>query len=107
MKPDHDRPCQWTEAQILEAVAKIFPACPHKHARRILKLVSARHWFDIKLGALVEQVAGNYVRHDLTDYDDLIDRHGLDPQEARVAVADEIADILRDWKRSPGSHSAR
>lgn len=99
MKSDHDQPCQWTEAQILEAVDRVFPACPHKHTRRILKIVSARHWFDIKLSAVVEQVAGNVIRHELTDYDDLIDRHGLDPDEALVAVEGEVGDILRDWKR--------
>lgn len=93
-------PCQWTEDQILEAIVRTLPSCPHKHVRRILKIVSARRWLDIKLSAVVEQVAGNTVRHDLTDYDDLIDRHGLDPDEALVAIADEIADILRDWKRS-------
>jgi len=99
--------CQWTEAQILDAIARTFPSCPHKHARRILKTVSVRRWNDIKLSAVVEQVAGNYARHELTDYDALIDRHGLDPDEARVVVADEIGDILRDWKQRPGSRRAR
>lgn len=91
--------CQWTDLQISESIAKILPACPYKHTQQILKIIAHRHWLGIKLSAVVEQVAGNYIRHVLTDYDALIDRHGLEPDEARVAVDAEVGDVLRDWKR--------
>ena len=42
-----------------------------------------------------------FVRHQLTDYDDLLGE-GYDPDSARHAVAEDMRKVLRDWgiKRS-------
>lgn len=91
--------CQWIEPEILKGIDKILPACTYRHSQRILKVIARQYWLGLKLSAVVEQVAANYIRHDLTDYDDLIDHHGLTPEEARIAVAREISETLNAWRQ--------
>lgn len=38
-----------------------------------------------------------YIRHVMTDYEDLMDVHGLSREEARIAVAPELQGILEAW----------
>jgi len=98
MPKQSSEPCQWTDAEILKGIKAKLPSCPHKHARQILKIIARRYWQETRLTAVVERVAGNYVRHDLTDYEELMNVHGLTQEEARIAVEDEVQDILRDWQ---------
>ena len=93
------RTIQWKEAEILKAVSRLYPACPYKHAQRILKIISRQEWLGVRLSAVVERVAGNVVRHDLTDYDLLMDAHGLTQEEARIAVDEEVSGILGEWRQ--------
>lgn len=91
--------CQWIESEILKGIDRVLPACSYRHSRQILKIIARQYWLGLKLSAAIEQVATNYIRHDLTDYDDLIDRHGLTPKEARIAVEVAISEILGDWQQ--------
>jgi len=100
------RPCQWSDEEILDGLSRKFPSCPHKHGQQILKLVARRFWQGVKLGQVVERIAENYVRHDLTDYDRLMKVHGLAREEARIALDEEVDGILREWKQRKGSRGA-
>lgn len=91
--------CQWIEAEILKGIDKNLPTCSYRHSRQILKVIARQYWLGLKLSAVIEQVATNYIRHELTDYDDLIDHHGLTPEEARIAVEREISETLGDWRQ--------
>lgn len=94
-----DQQCQWTGAEIRKGITKFLPACPYEHAQQILKIISRQFWQDIRLSKLIEQVTGNYVRHNLTDYDALIDNHELTPDEARIAVEAEVRGTLQEWRQ--------
>ena len=38
-----------------------------------------------------------YIRHNLTEYDTLLDEEGYDPESARHFVLDDINDVLAAW----------
>lgn len=48
----------------------------------------------------LEGIVAAHIRHRKTDYDRLIDKHGLLPREALMIVQDEIDEIRFDWSRA-------
>ncbi len=77
------------------------PACPITLRQTFASLIAERSWHDASLGAAFGIVASNYVRHKLTDYDQLKYRWGLTRDEARLVVAREVRDIMAAWKMGP------
>ena len=77
---------------------KHFPNCPEVHRDEIVRRVAERPWQNATLGRAVGITVTNYVRHRLTDYERLMKRHGLRREEARIAEAGTVQDILRSWQ---------
>jgi hypothetical protein len=77
---------------------KHFPNCPEVHRDKIVRRVAERPWQNATLGRAVGITVTNYVRHRLTDYERLMKRHGLTREEARIAEAGTVQDILRSWQ---------
>ncbi|MDP2120675.1 MAG: DUF2293 domain-containing protein [Hoeflea sp.] len=77
---------------------KHFPNCPEIHCGEIVRRVADRVWEDTTIGGAVGIIVTNYVRHRLTDYEMLMKRHGLTREEARIAEADAVSDIVSSWQ---------
>lgn len=77
------------------------PGCPKETQLAIATRVSAKEWKGLKLGAAVGIELQNFVRHSLTDYDELLRSRIMTREEARTFVAPQIEEILRVW-RKPG-----
>ncbi|MFK0688794.1 DUF2293 domain-containing protein [Mesorhizobium sp. IMUNJ 23033] len=75
--------------------------CPKKTRLTIAARVSAREWKDVRLGAAVGIELQKYVRHSLTDYDELLRSKMMTREEARTFIAPQVEEILRVW-RKPG-----
>ena len=80
---------------------KYFPNCPELHCGEIVRRVTDRVWEDTTIGGAVGIIVTNYVRHRLTDYEMLMKRHGLTREEARIAEAGTVRDILKSWQERP------
>lgn len=61
--------------------------------------VSAKDWRGLKLGAAVGIELQKYIRHSLTDYDDLLRSKMMTREETRAFIAPQVKGILRVWKR--------
>ncbi len=76
------------------------PNCPPEIAERLVKLIAKRVWQPpVTLGQAFGIVATTFVRHRLTDYDQLFEIKGLTREEARIIVAPSLHAILEGWKR--------
>ena len=96
------------EAKAIEKhMQKHFPNCPEVHRNEIVRRVVERTWQDATIGRAVGITVTNYVRHRLTDYERLMKQHGLTREEARVAEARTVQDILRSWQTPAGKHQVR
>jgi hypothetical protein len=78
---------------------KHFPNCPQVHRDKIVQRVAERTWRDATIGRAVGITVTNYVRHRLTDYEWLMKQHGLTREEARIAEAGTVQNILRSWQK--------
>ncbi|WP_375588383.1 DUF2293 domain-containing protein [Hoeflea alexandrii] len=86
---------------------KHFPNCPEVHRDAIVRRVAERAWGDATIGRAVGITVTNYVRHQLTDYEMLMKQHGLTREEARVAEAGTVKDILLTSKAPTGRNLLR
>lgn len=77
------------------------PGCPKKSCLTIAARVSARNWKGPKLGAAVGIELQKYIRHSLTDYDELLRSKMMTREEARTFIAPQVQGVLRSWRR-PG-----
>lgn len=77
---------------------KHFPNCPSGHRDEIVRSVVDRTWQNATIGRAVGITVTNYVRHQLTDYEMLMKQHRLTREEARIAEASTVKDILRSWQ---------
>ncbi|RWO41340.1 MAG: DUF2293 domain-containing protein [Mesorhizobium sp.] len=75
------------------------PGCPKKSCLTIAARVSARNWEVPKLSAAVGIELQKYIRHSLTDYDELLRSKMMTREEARTFIAPHVEEVLRAWKR--------
>jgi len=75
------------------------PRCPEEIVEAIVQRASARRWNPpVTLASAVGRIMSAYVRHQLTDYDQLLHmRIGLTQEEARLIVGDQVNDIIKGW----------
>jgi hypothetical protein len=72
--------------------------CPEDVLEKIVRRVIARAWSPpVELGRAVGIIASNFVRHQLTDYERMLDVNGMTREEARVIVAAEVEGIIASW----------
>lgn len=77
-----------------------YPHCPPAIRRSVADAVSRRTWAPhARLAQAAGIVLRNFARHQFTDYDDLLEYHGLAKDEARLVVEDEMRDVLAGWRR--------
>ena len=86
---------------------KHFPNCPEVHRDEIVRRVAECTWKDATIGRAVGITVTNYVRHRLTDYERLMKQHGLTREEARIAEAGTVQDILRSWQTPAAQDQVR
>jgi len=79
-------------------VQRLLPRCPGLYREEIVRRLDGRSLTPKRETDAVLEMARAVIRHQLTDYDDLWSRHGLAPEEAKLAVAGEIEDRLADWR---------
>ncbi|PLW77929.1 DUF2293 domain-containing protein [Cohaesibacter celericrescens] len=84
--------------QIEDALIRHFPHCPQEHSQPILEKVLMRDW-DKKtsMTKAVSIVVHNYIRHQMTDYDQIIGKSGITRDEARIIVKHEVQDWFDYW----------
>ncbi|MBZ9857069.1 DUF2293 domain-containing protein [Mesorhizobium sp. CA13] len=75
------------------------PGCPKESCHTIAIGVSARNWRGLKLGAAVGIELQKYIRHSLTDYDELLRSKMMTREEARSYIAPHVQEVLRKWRK--------
>lgn len=75
------------------------PGSPKKSCLTIAARVSAKDWKGLKLGAAVGIELQQYIRHNLTDYDELLRSKVMTREEARAFIKPQVKNVLRVWKR--------
>lgn len=91
-------PTKFETATVREYIKQHYPGCAPRHRVKIAQNVKRRDWYNASLGEAVGIAITNYVRHNLTHYETLMNHHGLTREEARIAEADAVADIVRSWR---------
>jgi hypothetical protein len=84
--------------QIELAFIQHFPYCPPKDKAIIVARVQNRNWD--KKTSLTQAISisvHNYIRHHLTDYEELLKNRGLTRDEARLVVKAEVDDWFDYW----------
>jgi hypothetical protein len=81
-----------------EAIKARFPRAPGLYREEAARRLAGRDVPAPLLGLAIDAMVESVIRHQLTDYDALRSRHGLTPEEAAQAVAEDIADMLADWR---------
>lgn len=72
------------------------PGCPEDIVKYVVYMLRRERW-DVPIGRAVGITLQNYVRHHITNYDDLYRIKGLTQEEARLIVRGAVNDIIRDW----------
>lgn len=88
-------------------VRSLYPACPEERATAIAEHACRRSSGRVGRSAAgralderaVQLAVQAHVRHTATTYDELLAR-GVDRDEARARVADEVRSVLGEWTRS-------
>jgi hypothetical protein len=75
------------------------PGCPKKTCLTIAARISAKNCDGRKLGAMVGIELQSYVRHNLTDYDELRRSRMMTREEARAFIEPQVEGILRAWRK--------
>ena len=75
------------------------PGCPKKTCLTISARISARDCAGLKLGAAVGIELQRLVRHDFTDYDELLRSRMMTREEARAFIKPQVERILRAWRK--------
>jgi hypothetical protein len=92
-------------ARMVEQIGRLFPGCPSREAAAIAEHTARRGsgrvgrteaGRDLEEHALTLAVAAA-IRHNHTNYDDLLAK-GLDRDAARQQVADNVEEILEQWR---------
>ena len=84
---------------LLAAVHARYPGAPGLYREEVARRLEAA---DLPLprmrNAAIDDMMASVVRHQLTDYDHLMQQAGLSRDEARQCVAEEVADWLATWR---------
>jgi hypothetical protein len=75
------------------------PGCPKEISLAIAERVSAKEWRGATIGAAVGIELQNFIRHTLTDYDELIRSRTMTREEARAFITKDVSNVLRSWRK--------
>jgi hypothetical protein len=79
-------------------IRKKHPGCPAFAVEHFATLIAGRDWKGASLGAAVGITMQSVLRHQMTDYDQLL-LAGVEREEARRRVQGKINKMLGEWKR--------
>ncbi|QND20407.1 DUF2293 domain-containing protein [Rhizobium leguminosarum bv. viciae] len=98
-----ERRKQWfVQAEVEDFIRREYPACPEfavvYFATRICTV--PKNWRRAPIATAVDATMQNELRHQLTDYDQLM-LVGVRRKEARRRVQPKISAIVAEWKKLP------
>jgi|GEM_PF-3304068 len=76
------------------------PGCPKRVRKKLISNIIERPWVGISLGGAVGITIENYLRHNISGYDNLL-RLGIDRKYARKLIRPQIDAILALWRNPP------
>lgn len=79
-----------------KALRALLPRVPMHDAEAILTIALAGHLRHLPPSIALWQATTTHVRHELTDYDTLLE-DGYDQDAARFFVLDDMNSVLQDW----------
>lgn len=79
-----------------KALRLLLPRVSMADAQAILDVALAGHLRHLPPSIALWQAATSYIRHELTDYDTLLDE-GYEPDAARHFVLNDINKVLEQW----------
>ncbi|MCX2723464.1 DUF2293 domain-containing protein [Roseibium salinum] len=79
-----------------KALRVLLPRVPMVHAEAILAAALAGHLRHLPPSIALWQATSSYIRHELTDYDVLLE-DGYERDAARFFVLDDMNAVLEDW----------
>ncbi|WP_296085427.1 DUF2293 domain-containing protein [uncultured Agrobacterium sp.] len=85
-----------------------YPRCPEFAVVRFAHQVCTepKNWRGVSIAVAVDHVIQNMLRHELTDYDQLL-LVGVKRKEARARVKPKISAMIRQWRTSTPSDLER
>jgi hypothetical protein len=79
-------------------IESFHPNCPPDLKAMFCEAICNRTWVGkVSVGKAFGIVATNYIRHRMTDYERLMRTDRLTREEARLAVAEEVKEIMEGW----------
>ncbi|OWR18808.1 DUF2293 domain-containing protein [Brevundimonas diminuta] len=89
---------QFSIERVLAHLDQRHPGLPPELRERLGAAIAERVWEPpVSLGKAVGIVLSTYARHERTDYDQLLRKHQLTRDEARLVVQAEHDEMLRSW----------
>lgn len=91
---------QWFHQYEVEYfIRREYPGCPEFAVVRFAHLVCTepKNWRGVSIAAAVDHVIQNVLRHELTDYDQML-LVGVRRKEARLRVQAKIAAMIAIWQ---------
>lgn len=86
------------EPPLLQLIRRHLPRCPGYYRSEIFARLAERPIHKGLEARAIEEMARAVIRHQLTDYDLLWSEHGLEPEEARIAVEPEVEEWFQSWR---------
>ncbi len=84
------------QKEMRKALRNLLPRVPMHDAEAILNVARAGHLRHLPPSIALWQAATSHIRHELTDYDALLD-DGYDRDAARFFVVEDMNAVLEDW----------
>jgi hypothetical protein len=96
---------KFNEEAIYKHFAKHHPGCPEFAVRFFVNEISSRDWKNVSLGKAVGICLQTVLRHQMTDYDQLL-LCGVQRNEARNRVQPRINAMIASWAKPAAKRSA-
>jgi hypothetical protein len=90
------RPSRFKASRVRAHLKKFHPNCPEEHKCAIVLRVVNRVWFDVSLGKAVGITINCYVRHEMTEYDALLE-YCVERIDARASIKINVDGIISGW----------
>jgi len=99
-----DRHRQWFHQYEVEYfILREYPGCPEFAVVRFASqiCIEPKSWHGVSIDAAVDHVIQNTLRHELTDYDQML-LVGVRRKEARRRVQPKVDAMIASWKKRDG-----
>lgn len=86
----------FTPAAIMSHIRRNHPGCPEFAVEFFAKDIAAKRWDGCKLGMAVGITMQTFLRHNMTDYDQML-LEGVEREEAKRRVQPKVDRMLSLW----------